>query len=73
MAQIRPFQGIRPKKGLEAQVASQPYDVLSSEEARKKAEGNPNSFLHVVKSEIDLDPSIDHYDEAVYKKAKEII
>lgn len=71
MAQIRPFKGIRPKKGLEAQVASQPYDVLSSEEARKKAEGNPNSFLHVVKSEIDLDPSIDHYDEAVYKKAKE--
>ena len=71
MAQIRAFQGIRPKKGLEAQVASQPYDVLSSEEARAKASGNPNSFLHVVKSEIDLDPNVDHYDEAVYKKAKE--
>jgi uncharacterized protein (DUF1015 family) len=53
------------------QVASPPYDVLDSEEARQMAKGNPYSFLHVNKPEIDLDPTIDVYDEKVYQKGAE--
>ncbi|MFH2009093.1 MAG: DUF1015 family protein [bacterium] len=69
MSIIRPFRGLRPRADLSARVASPPYDVLSSEEARAMAEGNPVSFLHVIKPEIDLDPGIDHYDDKVYEKA----
>ena len=54
MATFRPFRGVRPLPGNVAAVASRPYDVLNSEEARVEAEGNPLSFLHVVKPEIDL-------------------
>ena len=71
MATIRPFTAFRPKPEFAAEVAAKPYDVLSSEEARREAEGHPLSFLHVGKPEIDLDPSIDHHDPEVYRKGKE--
>lgn len=71
MAILRPFHGWRPLPEFVAEVASKPYDVLSSEEARIEAEGHPLSFLHVGKPEIDLDPSINIYDVRVYEKAKE--
>ncbi len=71
MATIRPFQGFRPKPEYAARVAAKPYDVLSSEEARKEAEGNPVSFLHVGKPEIDLPAGIRADDERVYQKGKE--
>jgi len=71
MAIIKPFRGMRPVKEKIQEVASPPYDVLSSDEAREKTADNPNSFLHVVKPEIDLDPSIDIYDPRVYEKGKE--
>ncbi|MCK4643408.1 DUF1015 domain-containing protein [bacterium] len=68
MSTIRPFKGFRPKEGLEDKVASYPYDVINSAEARKIAEGNPHSFLHVVKPEIDLQEDIDLYSDEVYEK-----
>ncbi|MCD6116623.1 DUF1015 domain-containing protein [bacterium] len=71
MAIIKPFSGMRPVKEKIMEVASPPYDVLSSNEAREKVSDNPYSFLHVVKPEIDLDPSIDIYDDKVYEKGKE--
>ena len=71
MAIIRAFKGFRPRKDLVAKVASPPYDVVNSEEAREIAQGNPYSFLHVVKSEIDLPEDIDHYSDQVYQKASE--
>ncbi|RYY93327.1 MAG: DUF1015 family protein, partial [Chitinophagaceae bacterium] len=70
MAQIRPFRALRPHNEFAAQVASRPYDVLNSEEARAEAEGNPLSFLHVTKSEIDLPAGIDTHTPEVYEKAK---
>lgn len=71
MAIIRPFKALRPHNEFAAQVASRPYDVLNSEEARKETAGNLLSFLHVTKSEIDLPADIDIHTEAVYQKAKE--
>lgn len=71
MAIIQPFQSLRPQTALAQQVASKPYDVLSSEEARTEAEGNPYSFLHVTKPEIDLPADTDTHSTAVYEKAKE--
>jgi len=71
MAVIKPFRGLRPKKELAEKVASPPYDVLSSEEAREMAKNNPYSFLHINKPEIDLPPETDIYDEAVYQKGRE--
>ncbi|HEY6063355.1 MAG TPA: DUF1015 family protein [Chitinophagaceae bacterium] len=71
MAQIKPFRALRPKPELAQQVASKPYDVLNSEEARIEATGNPFSFLHVTKSEIDLPPGTDVHSNTVYRKAKE--
>ena len=71
MSTFRPFRGLRPRQELAEQIASPPYDVINSEEAREMAAGNPLSFLHVVKPEIDLDPSIDLYDDRVYAKAAE--
>lgn len=69
MAIIKPFRGLRPKADLASQIASPPYDVINSEEARVMAQGNDLSFLHVVKSEIDLDPETNQYDTRVYEKA----
>lgn len=71
MAVIRPFRAFRPTPDLAAKVAALPYDVMSSQEAREMAAGNPYSFLHVDKAEIDLDPAIDLYDTRVYEKARE--
>lgn len=71
MAIIKPFRALRPHNEYAAQVASRPYDVLNSEEARKEAGDNLLSFLHVTKSEIDLSADIDIHSEQVYQKAKE--
>ena len=71
MATLRPFKGFRPVPEKAAAVAAKPYDVLNSEEARAEAAGNPVSFLHVGKPEIDLPPGIPLYDERVYAKGKE--
>jgi uncharacterized protein (DUF1015 family) len=73
MANISPFKALRPRPELAKQLASRPYDVLNSKEAREEALGNPYSFLHVTKSEIDLPDSFDIHSEAVYEKAKENI
>jgi uncharacterized protein (DUF1015 family) len=73
MTMIQPFKALRPQPQLAKQVASQPYDVLSSTEAKKEAAGNPASFLHVTKSEIDLPESVDIHDVQVYEQAKENI
>ena len=71
MAQIKPFNALRPKTEIAAQVASKPYDVLNSEEARAEAKDNPFSFLHITKSEIDLPQDTDVHSQDVYNKAKE--
>ena len=71
MATLRPFRAYRPLPEHAARVASRPYDVLNSEEARREAEGNPLSFLHVGKPEIDLPPEVDLYDDRVYAKGRE--
>ena len=71
MAVIRKFKAWRPQKGLEQQVASYPYDVLNSEEARQLVQGNPHSFLHVVKPEVDLPLGTDFYSQEVYDMARE--
>ena len=68
MADIRPFNGCTPSPELASKVASLPYDVMSSEEARVMAEGNPYSFLHVVKSEIDFPVGTDSHSDEVYQK-----
>lgn len=73
MAIIRPFQAVRPHEDLADRVAALPYDVMNSDEAREMVKDNPYSFLHVDKAEIDLDPSIDHYDQRVYDKARETL
>lgn len=71
MATINPFAALRPKPELAGQICELPYDVMSSEEAREMAAGNPLSFLHVSKPEIDLPPDTDVYSEAVYAKGRE--
>jgi uncharacterized protein (DUF1015 family) len=68
---VKPFRGLRPRADLAAKIPSLPYDVLDSSEARALAHGDPYTFLHVVKAEIDLDPAIDAHDERVYAKARE--
>lgn len=71
MATIKPFRALRPHNEYAAQVASRPYDVLSSEEARKEVQSNLLSFLHVTKAEVDLPAEVDIHSEAVYQKAAE--
>lgn len=71
MARVKPFKGVRPPKNLVDQVASRPYDVLNSEEARVEAEGNEKSLYHIIKPEIDFEPGFDEHDPAVYDKAVE--
>jgi len=68
---LKPFKAYRPKKDTVKEVASRPYDVLNSEEAREEVKGNPYSFLHVVKPEVDLPVDVDLHSEVVYNKAKE--
>jgi uncharacterized protein (DUF1015 family) len=71
MSTIVPFQALRPVPDLASQVASRPYDVLDSREAREEAADNPYSFLHITKSEIDLPLNVDVHSPEVYEKAKE--
>ena len=71
MITISPFAALRPEVALAKAVASRPYDVLSSKEARTEAQGNPNTFLHITKSEIDLPETVDVHAPEVYEKAKE--
>lgn len=71
MAQIKAFKGLRPPKEIAHLLASRPYDVLNSDEARIEAQGNPYSLLHIIKPEIDLPDDIDIHSEPVYLKAKE--
>lgn len=71
MAKVKPFKGIRPPRELVEEVASRPYDVLNSEEARQEAEGNPRSLYHIIKPEIDFAPGTDEHDPRVYDKAVE--
>lgn len=69
MAKVKPFRGVRPPKSMITEVASRPYDVLNSEEARKEAEGNEKSLYHIIKPEIDFEPGTDEHDPRVYDKA----
>lgn len=71
MAKVKPFRGIRPPREMVTRVASRPYDVLNSEEARREAEGNPCSLYHIIKPEIDFEPGTDEHDPKVYDKAVE--
>ena len=71
MVTVKAFKGYRPVKELASQIAALPYDVMNTEEAREMVKGNPYSFLHVDRAEIDLDPSIDVHDKKVYEKARE--
>ncbi len=71
MAKVKPFKGVRPPRELVTQVASRPYDVLNSEEARAEAEGNEKSLYHIIKPEIDFAPGQDEHAPEVYKKAVE--
>ena len=71
MATIKPFKGIRPPQELVEQVASRPYDVLNSEEARAEAAGNEKSLYHIIKPEINFEPGTDEHDPRVYKSAAE--
>src|SRR5215831_18195483 len=71
MATVKPFAALRPRPDLAARICELPYDVMSSEEARQIAVGNPLSFLHVSKPEIDLPPGANVYAPEVYAKGKE--
>ena len=71
MATIKPFMGLRPPKDLVEKVESRPYDVLSSDEARAEAEGNPMSLYHIIKPEIDFPEDTSEYDSRVYQRASE--
>ena len=70
MAIVRAFKGIRPVEELASKIAALPYDVMNSDEAREMVKGNPYSFLHVDRAEVDLDPAIDIHDKKVYEKAR---
>ena len=71
MASLHPFRALRPAPPAAASVSSVPYDVVSTDEARQLAAGNPLSFLHVTRSEIDLPPGTDPYASRVYEQARE--
>ena len=71
MAKVRPFKGVRPPVEFVTEVASRPYDVLNSEEARIEAEGNEKSLYHIIRPEIDFAPGIDEHAPEVYAKAVE--
>ncbi len=73
MATVRPFKAVRPAQERVQDVISLPYDVMNRSEAAAMAEGNPHSFLHICRSEIDLPDQEDPYDASVYEKAKENI
>ena len=70
MAIFKPFKAFRPQSSLAQAVASKPYGVLDSSEAKDEAEGNPHSFLRVIKPEIELSEETDPYSEEVYEKGR---
>jgi hypothetical protein len=70
MSDLRPFRAVRPARERAAAVSSVPYDVVNTDEARRIAAGNPLSFLHVTRSEIDLPDGTDPYSAQVYDRAK---
>jgi len=70
MTKIRGFKGYRPKPGLEREIASLPYDVMNSAEAKERSEGNKHSFLRVIKPEVDLEDGVDLYADKVYQQAR---
>src|SRR5688572_281037 len=69
MSTVVPFRALRPAPHAAAQVAAVPYDVVNGDEAKALAAGNPLSFLHVSRAEIDLPPGADPYSDAVYARA----
>src|SRR3954467_7723486 len=71
MSLVRPFRAVRPSRDSAAAVSSVPYDVVNTDEARRLAAGNPLSFLHVTRSEIDLPDATDPYAAEVYAQAKQ--
>ncbi|MCA9624799.1 MAG: DUF1015 family protein, partial [Myxococcales bacterium] len=71
MADLRPFFAYRPPTSLVERVAAPPYDVVSTAEARALAEGNPHSFLHVSRPEIDLAEGIDEHSDPVYDRGRD--
>lgn len=71
MAIIKPFRAVRPKSEYAVEVSSLPYDVMNTQEARAMAEGNPKSFLHVSRAEIDFPEGVDEHSQAVYNKARD--
>ncbi|MCK5338233.1 MAG: DUF1015 family protein, partial [Bacteroidales bacterium] len=71
MAILKAFKGLRPPKEIAKELASRPYDVLNSQEAREEAAGNAYSLLHIIKPEIDLPADIDVHSQEVYDKALE--
>ncbi|HKK95886.1 MAG TPA: DUF1015 family protein [Anaerovoracaceae bacterium] len=70
MAVVKPFKGIRPGKGYAEEVIALPYDVMNREEAKEMAQEKANSFLHISRSEIDMEDNLSPYDKTVYEKAK---
>lgn len=73
MATVRPFKAIRPAQEYASKVVSLPYDVMNRNEAAEMAEGNPYSFLHICRAEIDMPEQSDPYDKSVYEKARDNI
>uniref|UniRef100_UPI003567A64A DUF1015 family protein n=1 Tax=Stieleria sp. TaxID=2795976 RepID=UPI003567A64A len=71
MPRVQPFRAVRPTAEKAAQVASVPYDVVNRDEAAALADGNPDSFLHVVRPDIDLPPETDPYADEIYAQAAE--
>ena len=71
MAVLRPFRAFRPSEENQSKIPALPYDVMSSAEAREMVEGNPLSFLHVDRAEVDLPEGTDIYSEEVYEKARQ--
>ena len=70
MTKVKAFRAVRPAAGFAGEIAALPYDVMNSDEARAMVKDKPHSFLHIDKAEIDLEPSIDIYSDAVYEKAR---
>lgn len=68
---VKPFKGVRPPKTLANEIASRPYDVLNTEEARREAEGNEKSLYHIIRPEIDFPRGTDEHDPLIYEKAAE--
>ncbi len=71
MSRLEPFRGLRPPRELVREIAAPPYDVVNRTEAERMAKGNPRSFFHVSRPEIDLGPHVDEHDDAVYAKGRE--